>query len=382
MIVENKRKSDDLLESSLSKTKRIDKQKCSDLIVLGLPWKTTESELRQYFEGYGEVLMAQVKKDPKTGNSKGFGFIRFATYDAQTRVLSQRHMIDGRWCDVKIPNSKDSVHQAQVPCKVFVGRCTEDMTAEDLREYFAKFGEVTDVFIPKPFRAFAFVTFADPEMAQSLCGEDHIIKGISVHVSSAAPKTDPSRGPWGRGPGRVDLGIRGGQWAATPGANHGGRGDLPNLAALGNSLAGLSGGGPGPASQPGAGGSNPGGMGMGPLNLTGLPPSMSSAIAAAVLNQAGWGLFSNLGGQGGGGPSGDQGYQGYGSYGPPSGGGYQNQPPPPQSHSHGGGGGFMGWGGGATGDAPPPSHGGPSWTQAQPRPAPKPDAPAFRAYDM
>ena len=40
------------------------------------------------------------------------------------------------------------------------------MTADDLREYFSKFGEVTDVFIPKPFRAFAFVTFLDPEVAQ------------------------------------------------------------------------------------------------------------------------------------------------------------------------------------------------------------------------
>ena len=38
------------------------KQKCSDLIVLGLPWKTTETELRLYFEQYGEVLMAQVRK--------------------------------------------------------------------------------------------------------------------------------------------------------------------------------------------------------------------------------------------------------------------------------------------------------------------------------
>ena len=62
-------------------------------------------------------------------------------------------------------------------CKVFVGRCTEDLSAEDLRDYFMKYGQVTDVFIPKPFRAFAFVTFSDPECAQALCGEDHIIKG-------------------------------------------------------------------------------------------------------------------------------------------------------------------------------------------------------------
>ncbi len=57
------------------------------------------------------------------------------------------------------------VQVQQVPCKVFVGRCTEEMTGEDLKEYFAKFGEVTDVFIPKPFRAFAFVTFLDPEVS-------------------------------------------------------------------------------------------------------------------------------------------------------------------------------------------------------------------------
>ena len=52
----------------------------------------------------------QVKKDAKTGQSKGFGFIRFANYDSQVRVLSQRHLIDGRWCDVKIPNSKAVSH--------------------------------------------------------------------------------------------------------------------------------------------------------------------------------------------------------------------------------------------------------------------------------
>ncbi|XP_044741178.1 TAR DNA-binding protein 43-like isoform X3 [Chrysoperla carnea] len=187
---ENKRKSDDTIENSTAKTKRMEtKLRCTDLIVLGLPWKTTEQNLREYFESFGEVLMAQVKKDTKTGQSKGFGFIRFASYESQLRVLGQRHMIDGRWCDVKVPNSKEGMIQ-QVPCKVFVGRCTEDMTADDLRDYFSKYGEVTDVFIPKPFRAFSFVTFLEPDVAQSLCGEDHIIKGVSVHVSNAAPKTE------------------------------------------------------------------------------------------------------------------------------------------------------------------------------------------------
>lgn len=54
----------------------------------------------------GCLFFSQVKRDAKTGNSKGFGFVRFTEYEAQEKVISQRHMIDGRWCDCKLPNSK------------------------------------------------------------------------------------------------------------------------------------------------------------------------------------------------------------------------------------------------------------------------------------
>ncbi|KAK2109617.1 hypothetical protein P7K49_009363 [Saguinus oedipus] len=65
--------------------------------------------------------------------------------------------------------------------KVSVGPHTEDMTPDELWQ-FSQYEEVVDVFIPKPFRAFAFVT-----LAQSLCGEDLIIKGLSIPISSAKP---------------------------------------------------------------------------------------------------------------------------------------------------------------------------------------------------
>ncbi|VFV46644.1 tar dna-binding protein 43-like [Lynx pardinus] len=178
---DNKRKMDETDASSAVKVKRA-VQKTSDLIVLGLPWKTTEQDLKEYFSTFGEVLMVQVK------------------------VMSQRHMIDGRWCDCKLPNSKQSPDEPLRSRKVFVGRCTEDMTADELQQFFCQYGEVVDVFIPKPFRAFAFVTFADDQVAQSLCGEDLIIKGISVHISNAEPKHNSNRqlersGRFGGNPG-------------------------------------------------------------------------------------------------------------------------------------------------------------------------------------
>lgn len=157
--------------------------------------------------------MVQIKRDQVTGQSKGFGFIRFENYDSQAKVLSKRHFISGRWCDVKIPDSKVSTTKLfslyvntlmnritsqegsdiHIPCKIFVGRVSESITVDDLRNYFSQFGEVTDVYIPKPFRSFAFVTFDSPDTAQNLIGEDHVIKGVSVHVSEASPRYSNAR---------------------------------------------------------------------------------------------------------------------------------------------------------------------------------------------
>ena len=47
-----------------------------------------------------------MKIDPLTKKSKGYGFVRFADQEVQVRVMLQRHQIDGRWCDVRIPVSK------------------------------------------------------------------------------------------------------------------------------------------------------------------------------------------------------------------------------------------------------------------------------------
>jgi len=191
MPKENKRKPDDFLENAASK--RTMKNNTSDLIVLGLPWSTTDEELKEAFSKFGEIQMSQVKKDPKTGKSKGFGFIKFAEYDSQMRVLGQRHIVDGRQCDVKLPHSRGEAVAQQFDSKVFIGRVTEDITSDDLKKYFGRFGEITDIYIPKPFRGFAFITFLNPSVAQALCGEDHIVKGTSLHVANATPKNKPKQ---------------------------------------------------------------------------------------------------------------------------------------------------------------------------------------------
>ncbi|XP_032818059.1 TAR DNA-binding protein 43-like isoform X2 [Petromyzon marinus] len=189
--LENKRKMEEVDMASASKMLRSE-PRVSDLVVLGLPWTTTEDELKDYFSAFGSVVLSQIKTDPATGKSKGYGFVRFADHESQLKAMGMRHMIGGRWCDAKLPQSKMYPTDPDRN-RIFVGRCPEDITPEDLRSFFGQFGDVTDVYIPKPFRSFGFVTFANEHVAQSLCGQDVIVKGASVHIASAEPKNQLKR---------------------------------------------------------------------------------------------------------------------------------------------------------------------------------------------
>lgn len=202
-----------------------DLDKTVDLIVLGLPWKTSEDEIKKYFEDFGEVLMVQLKKRPNSGESRGYGFIRFADKDVEEKVLLQRHMIDGRWCDIKIPDSKQQEKgrkkDDKSSCKIFVGRVSETLTAEDLKDHFETFGQVTDVYIPTPHRQFAFVQFSESKVAMSLLGKDHLIKGVSVKIGEAAPKGRDRESRAGNDYGRNFGGYEGGYARGAPGGFQG-----------------------------------------------------------------------------------------------------------------------------------------------------------------
>lgn len=49
------------------------------LFVGGLPYSTTEDELKAFFEQAGAVVSAKIIMDRETGRSKGFGFVEMET---------------------------------------------------------------------------------------------------------------------------------------------------------------------------------------------------------------------------------------------------------------------------------------------------------------
>jgi len=172
-------------ESKIVKSERgseSEPTKNDDLIVLGLSWKATEEDMRDHFSQFGEVALCEVKKEHETNRSKGFGFVRYVDNEVTKKVLRETHIICGRKCDVKIPNREP--HST----KLFVGRLPNGITECEVREHFDEFGELTDVYIPKPPRGFGFITFKEGEDARDAQAANHVLKGNRLNVTSADPK--------------------------------------------------------------------------------------------------------------------------------------------------------------------------------------------------
>ena len=161
---------------------------CRDMILLGMKPATTEAEVRAYFqeELRADLLLCQMKrsKDSMTG----YAFVKFADKETEKTLRRQKHVIEGRECTLKIPDSRANQGE-RGDRKVYVSYHDETLSKDEMRQHFEQFGEVEDVFVPTPWRHFAFVTFASAAVAQSLIGKEHNVRGVSLLMKRGqAPK--------------------------------------------------------------------------------------------------------------------------------------------------------------------------------------------------
>ncbi|KAG9486284.1 DAZ-associated protein 1 isoform X5 [Eleutherodactylus coqui] len=199
------------------------------LFVGGLDWSTTQETLRSYFSQYGEVVDCVIMKDKTTNQSRGFGFVKFKDPNCVGTVLASRpHTLDGRNIDPKpcTPRGmqpertrpkegwqqKSPRTESNKSNKIFVGGIPHNCGEAELRDYFKRFGVVTEVVMiydaekQRP-RGFGFITFEDEQSVdQAVNMHFHDIMGKKVEVKRAEPRDSKSQnaGPagsnqWSRG---------------------------------------------------------------------------------------------------------------------------------------------------------------------------------------
>lgn len=193
------------------------------LFLGGISPNTDEQIIRDHFEKYGTVIDSVVMV--KDGKHRGFGFVTFDDPASAQEVLSEEQVIDGRTVDVK-----EAVPKGEAPeplairepyggngfdrqargggdrsggggrpgpktDKVFVGGLTQTTTEDQLRDYFAQYGNLIDVVVMKDrasqrSRGFGFVQYDDTEPVDKVMAEyaSHQLDGKWVEVKRAEPK--------------------------------------------------------------------------------------------------------------------------------------------------------------------------------------------------
>ncbi|KAK3995085.1 putative RNA-binding protein C25G10.01 [Cladorrhinum sp. PSN332] len=75
----------------------------SNLFVTGIHPRLEESEVSRLFEKYGEVEKCQIMKDPHTGESRGFGFVKMVTSDMADAAIEglRGEVIEGRTLSIE-----------------------------------------------------------------------------------------------------------------------------------------------------------------------------------------------------------------------------------------------------------------------------------------
>jgi len=215
----NKRKTEESANYEIKKTRL--NPLLQDMAVMNLPYEITTEDLREYFEKhFGDLDYCEVKTHRDSGKSRGYGFVRFRDELCASEAVSREHHLNGRRVDVRLKEQK--------PMKLFVGRCPSGITTDDLREHFAKFGELTDVYIPTPFRNFAFITYASQEAGRSALMADNIWKGSRLNVQERNEDNRPGKQGGANGAGGQhdpNMRVNGAQYVPYAA----GQGVVPNM---------------------------------------------------------------------------------------------------------------------------------------------------------
>ncbi|XP_045129684.1 RNA-binding protein squid-like isoform X9 [Portunus trituberculatus] len=186
------------------------------LFVGGLSWETQEKELREHFSKFGEIESINVKTDPNTGRSRGFAFIVFSNIEAIDKVINEaNHVINGKKVDPKKAKARHG--------KIFVGGLKPDLSDDDIKNYFGKFGSIVEVELPfdkqkNQRKGFCFITFEQEAVVTELLKTPkQKINGHEVDVKKATPKPDAM----GMMRGGMRGAIRGTRGAAVRGRGRG-----------------------------------------------------------------------------------------------------------------------------------------------------------------
>nr|BAJ97810.1 predicted protein [Hordeum vulgare subsp. vulgare] len=183
-------------------------QSMKKVYVGGIPYYSSEDDIRSFFEGCGSITALDCMTFPDTGKFRGIAILTFKTDAAAKRALALDGADMGGFLlkvqpykanreKVKSNHEKEDFAPKMIEGynRTYVGNLAWDVTEDDLRKFFSdckissiRFGKDKET---GEFKGFAHVDFSDStSLAIALKLDQNVIKGRPARIRCAVPKKE------------------------------------------------------------------------------------------------------------------------------------------------------------------------------------------------
>lgn len=181
----------------------VESYECGKVVASGMPYTTTEAEIRELFERFGPIRSLQLSHFPDSGNFSGLAFVTFESDEVAMKSLElDGHKLGYRFMRVercritassKRPKKSEFQTDPEKPdgcLSAYVGNLSWNVTEKDLRDFF-KSSRIASVrfAIDKrtgDSRGFGHIDFEDDESLEKAVGMNQSeLRGRPVKIAYA-----------------------------------------------------------------------------------------------------------------------------------------------------------------------------------------------------
>ena len=205
---QNDKKKKDKNKIKNKKSKELkSKEPCNGIFINGIPYETTEEELKELFSPFGEIEQIKLPKYQDSGRNIGYCHIYYTSVDSANKALElDNYTLGKRYLKISLANkSSNELNKTQkinpndVPVNcltAFIRNLPYESTEKEIGDKFRSCGKIKGIRMVynsknKKFKGFCYIDFKEHNgllKALELNGKDFQGRKLQVDFEENKPK--------------------------------------------------------------------------------------------------------------------------------------------------------------------------------------------------
>ena len=203
---DKKKKDKNKIKNKKSKEQK-SKEPCNGIFINGIPYETTEEELKELFSPFGEIEQIKLPKYQDSGRNIGYCHIYYTSVDSANKALElDNYTLGKRYLKVSLANKSSNelkktqkINPNDVPVNcltAFIRNLPYESTEKEIGDKFRSCGKIKGIRMVynsknKKFKGFCYIDFKEHNgllKALELNGKDFQGRKLQVDFEENKPK--------------------------------------------------------------------------------------------------------------------------------------------------------------------------------------------------